>query len=136
MEVNTDRLDPEFTAFFKFYADINKRTTFIPSILFSREGAVSRYLNLGAMLSYQLQKDGDVFLNGGLGLRTANNSQDLLVLTGLDWNTWRFGLAFDVNMGRVANNANGFGALELGVSKIIFIHKKPKISPILLCPRL
>ncbi len=133
---NLERLDPEFTAFVKFYSDINKRTTFIPAILFSREGAASRFLTLSGMLSYQLQKGKDIYLNGGLGLRTANNSQDLMVLTGIDWNLWRFGLAADFNMARVASTANGFGAIELGVSKIIFIHKKPKVSPVMLCPRL
>lgn len=131
-----DKLDPEFTAFVKFYTEINRQLTLIPTLLYSTEGIASHYLNMGAMMSYQLAKESDIYLNGGLGLRTANNSQDLLVLTGIDWKLWRFGLAFDTNMGRVANTANGFGALELGVSKIIFVHKKPKVSPVLLCPRL
>ncbi len=133
---NGDQLSPEFTAFFKYYAGINKRLNFIPGALFSWEGSASRYLNLTTMLSYLVNTEKEFYLNGGLGLRTANNSQDLLAMVGADYKTWRVGLSIDLNMGRVANTSNGFGAVELGVSKIINIHKKPEVSPVLLCPRL
>ena len=133
---NFDDLSPEFTAFLKFYTDINKRLSFIPGALFSIEGSASRYLNLTTMLSYLVNPEQEFYLNGGLGIRTANNSQDLLALVGADYKSWRVGLSFDVNLGRVANTANGFGAVELGVTKIFNIHKKPKVTPVLLCPRL
>lgn len=69
----------------------------------------------------------------GLGYRI----QDALeILSGFQYEGWSFDLAYDVTMSsaKVYNNYNG--AIELSASKIINIPHKPKVKPIIICPRL
>ncbi|MCO6460189.1 MAG: PorP/SprF family type IX secretion system membrane protein [Saprospiraceae bacterium] len=66
---------------------------------------------------------------GGLGYRFGDAIQ---ILLGMDIKSTRIGLAYDLT----TNAIKPTGALELAVSHIFMIYKKPKDNPIILCPRI
>lgn len=76
-----------------------------------------------------LNQEEEIVLNAGLGYRVGDA---MIVLAGMEYKTLRVGIAFD-------SNASGLGqgnAIEIGASYIIRIVKKPKVRPVLFCPRL
>ena len=65
----------------------------------------------------------------GLGYRFGDAIQ---VLAGMDIKNTRIGLAYDITV----NDIRPTGALEISVSHIFMIYKKPKDNPVILCPRI
>ena len=85
---------------------------------------------------YRVIPDKDIILNAGLGVRVADR-KSLMLLVGADIKDLTIGLGYDHHFGSAAGAiANGPGAVELSISKVFKIHKKPDPQPILLCPRL
>jgi type IX secretion system PorP/SprF family membrane protein len=106
-----------------------------PALYFSKMG--NNYnINLQTLSTISLSDKNSkapIAFKVGLGYRI----QDALeILAGFQYHGWNFDLAYDVTMSsaRVYNNYDG--AIELSASKIINIPHKPKIKPIIICPRL
>lgn len=74
-----------------------------------------------------------ITLNLGLGHRVGDAIQFLF---GTTYKGWDIGLAYDLTTSSANAYNNGFGGIELGVTRIISVEKKPKMVPALLCPRL
>lgn len=132
----SDRLDRDFTAFATYSTDINDRLTFRPGFVVNVEGQSAQFLNLQANFGYRVVEDKDILLNAGVGVRTLTDINSLILLVGADIKDLRIGLAYDHFFGAMATNAAGPGAVELSLSKVFKIYKKPDPQPILLCPRL
>lgn len=132
----TDRLDRDFTAFGMYHTELNDRLIFKPGFVLNVEGKASRYLNLQTNFSYLLIPQKDISLNAGVGTRILTDIKSLLVLVGADIKDLRIGLSYDHHFGPTAPTAGGAGAVELTLSKVFKIYKKPEPVPILLCPRL
>jgi type IX secretion system PorP/SprF family membrane protein len=82
-----------------------------------------------ANFGYKLNRKEDITVNFGMGYRLGDSG---IVTAGMDYKTLRVGLAYDVNLSSLGA-ANSF---ELGISYIIKIIKKPKVRPVIFCPRL
>lgn len=99
------------------------------------------YIKTASNLSLQLlgdtklsKKDADDFiLKLGLGYRVGDALQ---ILTGASYHNWNIGISYDLTLSEASEYTNYNGALELSIYKIILFNKKPKIKPIIFCPRL
>jgi len=90
-------------------------------------------LVINSIYNYKL-KPGDKFiLHGGLGLR---NVRAGLIYLGATISGIRVGVAYDVDIGASTLATNNHKSIELGVTYIGKIYKKPKPKPIIYCPRL
>ncbi len=129
-----DRRNVRTTGFLTFYNDIGDKFTFIPSIMFQNSGSSNELVlqTRGALL---LNEEKEISLTGGLGFRVVNAS-DLQVMVGMDYKDIRVGLAYDINLASFTPATNGSSGFELGVTYLGKIYKKPKIKPLLICPRL
>jgi len=74
-----------------------------------------------------------IVLNMGVGLRAGDAIQFLF---GTYFKGWDIGLAYDLTISDASAYNNGFGGIELGISRIINIEKKPERTPAIFCPRL
>lgn len=99
----------------------------IPSVLYQKIGPASE-LSVQGMLGYKLPEQ-DMILKGGLGYRLGDALQ---VLIGLDYKDLRVGASYDVTVSDLASPSNAF---ELGVAYIARIYKRPKVDPVIFCPR-
>ncbi len=131
-----DILGREFNAFLFYDTDLTDRLIWRPGFMVNVEGKDGRYLNAQSNFSYRLNPEKDIWLNAGLGARLLTDIKSLQFLLGSDFGDTSVGLAFDWHFGDILPTASGAGALELAVTRIIKIYKKPEPVPIMLCPRL
>lgn len=86
--------------------------------------------NLGygqARLGYMVNEEKQLRLVGGLGYRLGRAVQ---ILAGVDYQSWRFGIGYDLNTSPLVP-AQSF---EFGLSYIGKIYKRPKVKEVILCP--
>lgn len=101
-----------------------------PVLYFSSMGGAT---NIQAQLNSAFRLSESKAFTAGLGYRVGDAAQLLL---GMNFGLWKVGIGYDHTLSGAADANSGLGAFEVGISKIIFWNKKPKIDPILLCPRL
>jgi len=130
----TDRKDVRTTGFFTLYSDIGKRFTLIPSILF-QNSRTSNELVVQTRGSLLMNEEKEISVSAGLGVRVVN-AADLQLMVGMDIKDIRIGLAYDLNLASFTPATNGSSGFELGVTYLGKIYKKPKVKPLLICPRL
>ncbi len=130
----SDRKNVRSTAFLTFYSDISDKFTFIPSLLVQNSGSVTE-LAVQTRGSLLVDEEREISLTGGLGFRVVN-AADLQLMLGMDYKDIRIGIAYDINLASFTPATNGRSGFELGVTYLGKIYKKPKVKPLLICPRL
>ncbi|MDF1698719.1 MAG: PorP/SprF family type IX secretion system membrane protein [Saprospiraceae bacterium] len=81
---------------------------------------------------YRLKKKGDWSIISGLGFRVGDAAQ---LLAGAQYKDWVVALSYDYGVSELASEGIA-SAYELGVQKLFVFNKKPKVKPIIFCPRL
>lgn len=124
-------LPQRFVGHGEFNFDLDKKWTMSPSFLYQSISTQSE-ANVQAMAGYKLiaTKDKNVKLNFGLGYRMGRNAE---ILLGVDYDNFKVGFAWDANTSPVTSNFNG--GYEIAASYIGKIYKKPKVNPVIFCPR-
>ncbi len=114
---------------------ISKRLKFTPAFILMKQGpAWDR--GVSGTFGYLLKPEKGLVINGGLGLRVVN-AFALELLLGAEWKSFRFGASYDAQLsGDIATASNTVGGFELAISYIGKIYKKPKVKPLIICPRL
>ena len=79
------------------------------------------------------EKKHDSMVNAGVGYRWGDA---LKFFIGGRHNLWHVSAAWELPISPVRSFSNNDGAFEVGIYKIINIYKKPKVEPVVLCPRL
>lgn len=111
---------------------VNKRTYLEHGLYYySLDGASA--FNLNSRVNYQINPEKDLFLVGGIGTRSARAA---LFFAGVKTGPWRVGLAYDLDLSSAVEGSSGHKAIELGVTYLGIINKRPKPDPIIYCPRI
>lgn len=115
---------------FKFLA--SEGLALEPVIYFS---SMDKITNIQAQLNSTIliNAEKEMALTAGLGYRVGDAG---LILLGMNYGLWKVGLAYDMTLSSAKDATNSFGGFELGITRIIYRYKKPKINPVLLCPHL
>lgn len=121
-------LDPLISAFANYTFAINDVMRISPSLLYQSNGPAAELVVQGRV-GYALNKD--LAINGGLGMRMGDA---LLFLVGADYKQYQIGVSYDFTISDLTNA--GGGAFELALNYTGIIRKKPKVKPIIICPRL
>jgi len=127
-------LNRRFNAYVQYYVSLSDKVVFNPTALYMTTANSSQLL-LQGLFSIMVNPEKEFMLNGGVGLRF-NDSMDIPLFLGADWKDWRFGLSYDTNVTGLTQENSTFGALELGVTKLISWNKKATVNPKFVCPRL
>lgn len=127
--------DSELDILIRGFAELrvlmNKRMAFSPAVLYNKQGQASN-IEANAMIDYMVKPELGLIIRGGLGARLAD-AADAQFLLGADYKGFKMGMSFDLGISGVQGVDNAF---EIGLGYIHFIHKKPKVKPIIICPRL
>ncbi len=119
-----------------FYGEYHLQSTNLlaikPRIVYAR---MINFQNLFGQfnLEYRLNKKSSTILKGGIGYRADDALQ---FLAGIIYKGWDIGLAYDFTVSSAARHTNNYGGIEIGIKKILFSKKAPKIKPVVLCPKL
>jgi len=124
------RLDVRTTIYVLSQFQLKEKLTLLPSLLYSSQDKYREFV-IGSELRYQFEGQNAISnLYGGVFLRTGDA---FIFTTGLDYESWHFGLSYDVNYSELQTSSNRRGGLELSVT---YIFKKyiPNLSRYKICP--
>ncbi|MCB0688949.1 MAG: PorP/SprF family type IX secretion system membrane protein, partial [Saprospiraceae bacterium] len=123
----SSKLPMRIVGYGMYHLDLNEQIMVTPSILFQSLGSASEVAVQG-MLGYKIPAQNTV-LKGGLGYRLGDAAE---VLVGVDYKDLRVGASYDLTLSDLKAPHNAF---ELAVAYIIRIYKRPKVDPVIFCPR-
>lgn len=130
---------------------LSDRLAFAPTAFYSWQGQ-SQSINVQGNFAYHLnaekkqtgrrgakaaptgEKKDPILLLPGIGYRL-NDASAIQFMMGMEYKRWRVGLAYDFATSGYANQTRN-SAFEVAVQRIFTIEKKPKIKPIIFCPRI
>lgn len=111
---------------------MNKRSSLTSGLYYYSNKQASAII-ANSILNYKMKPGDKMILHGGLGVR---NARAALLYLGATVSGIRVGLAYDLDIGASTPATNNHKSIELGVTYIGKIYKKPKPKPIIYCPRL
>lgn len=123
----SSRLPMKIVGYGTYHLDLNDQLTVTPSVLFHSFGPASEVAVQG-LLGYKIPAQNTV-IKAGLGYRLGDAME---VLAGVDYKDLRVGASYDLTLSDLQSPHNAF---ELAVAYILRIYKRPKIDPVIFCPR-
>jgi len=130
-----DRLDKKgigLNGFGSYEMTMNKKASLTSGLYYYTNKKASALI-VNSIYNYKLKPGDKMILHGGLGLR---NIRAALIYLGATFNGIRVGIGYDLDIGASTPATNNHKSIELGVTYIGKIYKKPKPKPIIYCPRL
>jgi type IX secretion system PorP/SprF family membrane protein len=121
------------TGFATYDTELNKNTTLEPSLFVQSMGSTTQ-VSGNAMIGYKLKPENPIVIKGGLGYRTGTSSGQLLA--GAEVRGFTAGFSYDLPFTGYSQASGIQNAIELGITYVGIIYKKPKPKPIITCPRL
>ncbi len=110
-----------------YHWDVNEKFIVLPSVLYQSIGPASE-LSIQGMGGYKIPKE-SLVVKAGLGYRLGDA---LALLVGVDYKDLRVGASYDFTVSELSSPNNAF---EIGVAYIARIYKRPKVEPVIFCPR-
>ncbi|MEM9548181.1 MAG: PorP/SprF family type IX secretion system membrane protein [Bacteroidota bacterium] len=109
----------------------SRRMIWEPSAYYSSMPGASN-IQIQLRNQYLLKKKGETSIITGLGYRMGDSAQLLL---GMQYKSWTAVFSYDHGVSDLSSEGLAT-AYELGVQKLFIFNKKPKVTPIIYCPRL
>ena len=128
---NVNRIERRLNFYLETKMQAGKRFQLKPAVYYTLMGK-AQILQIQLNSATLLTKKGATLLTAGLGFRVNDAFQ---ILLGAIYKQWEFGLSYDMTVSTASEYTRSVGGLELGVKKYITKFKKPKVEPILICPR-
>ena len=110
---------------------INDQIIYEPAIYASFAGKAMD-LSGQFLVEYLLKDLEDSVLHFGVGYRLGDAIE---LMAGMHYKKWRVGLAYDLTVSSASAYNQHVGGFEIGIQRILVIHKRPKPDPVLFCPR-
>lgn len=124
----TDQLGAKIVAHANVDFDLNDKWTVTPHIFFQTlDGA--QEINIAAIAGYKLRDD--LVLQFGESYRIGDA---INTIVGLQYNSLRVGVSYDVNISKLQASTGNRGGLEFGVGYIFSIFSDPNVKPVIFCP--
>lgn len=115
----------------QFFVDVTDKWQIKPAFLFQSLSGANEIMIQG-LVGYHLNEKKDMTLNFGVGYRLRDATK---FIVGMDYKQFRAGFAYDLTISDLRDASSSANGLELGVSYIAKIFKKPNVKPVIFCPR-
>lgn len=125
------RLDPRINFQWNGIFELQEDWDLMPAALLSSQGKYKEFI-LGSSIRHILLEERGLFrtIYGGLFFRTRDAGY---LVAGMDYDQWRVGLSYDINISDLKTASNKRGGLEVSVVYILKTIKMPVIHKFL-CP--
>ncbi len=110
---------------------LTNKWTLTPQFLYTRMGPASEAA-LQAWGTYAWDPQRDINFRTGLGYRFGDAAE---VLVGVDYKDLRVGVSYDVNVSSLKDATKFRGGFEIALMYVGKIYKKPKVKPVIICPK-
>jgi len=124
-----NKLDMRFVGHGGVRIGVTEKVDVIPQILYMTQ-AGAQEINVGASLSFKVNEDVKVF--GGAYDRI---NDAVIVVAGIDYKRFRFGISYDVNTSSLTDASNGKGGFEISLGYTGCLGGFVLDKPIFFCPR-
>ncbi len=111
--------------------DVSSKATLSPRILYQNQAGASEIVPQ-LMLGYHLNPEKTTTFNIGAGYRVGDA---VIPMIGLDFQGFKVGVAYDVNVSDLSSSTNNRGGWEIAASYTAKVYKNPVVKPVLFCPR-
>lgn len=130
-------VDPRISLHSSYYYKMNDRIYIQPEIVTSFSGKAYNIMPQFKIF-YKLKKDQKKkIFNDKIYFGTGYRLDDALqLMLGFNYKGYDFGISYDITVSSAAQFNNHKGGFEIGVFKIFNILKRPKVKPVMFCPRL
>ncbi len=112
--------------------DIDTRLSVVPSFFFYSLGPANAF-NANTHVWYKVNPEKDFKAGLGLGMR---NARDVLFFLGAQFGDYRAGIAYDMPISDKTIATGPVSGFEICITYLGKIYKKPKVEPVVFCPRL
>jgi type IX secretion system PorP/SprF family membrane protein len=126
-------LPARYSAFGQYVVKINKTMTIEPAF-FTQFRRDASEVTANTLVGIKIKEESDTVLKLGLGARTGTLSGQFLA--GLEHNGWKAGFSFDLPVDGYSKAPGLDNAFEICIGYLGIIKKKPKLTPVMVCPRL
>ena len=125
------RLDQRFTGHAEVQYPVAKKWDVIPSALYMRQGTFQEII-IGGSAKYIKNPSPSYYraFYAGIWARTQDAG---FVSLGMDYDTWKFGLSYDINLSNLVPASNYRGGFEVAVIYILKRYKQKEIKHVI-CP--
>lgn len=117
------RLYAKSNSFFSLRYPVNQKVAAHADVMYERQGPFHETV-LAARASYLLNPADNVNLYAGVSARLKDA---FIILLGMDYKNYKFGLAYDINTSKFQAATNRRGAIEVGL--IYIFRKNPVFTP-------
>ena len=114
-------------------AQLTDKLDLTPAFIARFFGPASEY-GFQAIMGYKLSEKANMAVRFGAGYRLTGGDAAELFL-GVDMDGWRIMGAYDLNTSDLSTVSGGKGGFELAAQRIFTFYKKPKPTPVFLCPK-
>ena len=110
---------------------VNKKVSFEPAMFFQSKSSAFE-LSVQGLAGYMLNPKKNLKVNAGLGYRVGDAFQFLF---GAEYGDFVGGISFDATASSFQGAPSFQNGFEIGIGYIAKIYKKPKVKPVIICPR-
>lgn len=111
---------------------VNDKISIQPAVLFQHQKPFSEFA-VQSLVGLVFNEKKNIKINPGLGYRFGDALEFLFIM---DFGKFKFGAAFDLTTSGYKSSEGKQNAFELGLTYTTTIIKKPKVKPVIFCPRL
>jgi len=115
------------------YTHANSKRSYLTHRVFYYTQDGGSAINANSRYHYKVNPEKDLYIYGGLGTRVFRSA---LLFAGIQTGPWRAGLSYDLDLDSSIEATEMHQALEIGVTYLGIINKRPKVDPIIYCPRI
>ena len=130
-------IEPRITLHSNYYYKVNDRIYIQPEIVASFSGKayniMPQFKTFYKLKKNERKKEFNDKIYFGVGYRLEDALQ---LMIGFNYKGYDFGFSYDITVSSAAKFNNNKGGLEIGVFKIFNVLKRPKVKPVMFCPRL
>ena len=129
---SADVLPTRITGYVASEFFLSKSISIQPTAYFQYQSPFSE-IALQTLVGIELKPEKNIKINPGLGYRIGDAVEFLFVM---DFGKFKGGVSFDLTTSKYKSGKGIQNGLEFGLSYTTTIIKKPKVKPVIFCPRL
>ena len=115
---------------------LNEKVTLLPGFLYARQSKAQEF-NIGSNVAYKLKDIPMLSVSAFFGgWFRASGSDAVILVSGIEYNNYKFGLSYDINVSALRNTSKHRGALEFSLIYTLFTNPQVEVKKSVPCKRL
>jgi len=133
---DNNRLNSKFSFNVGAAYALNEKVTLLPGFLYARQSKALEF-NIGSNIAYQLKSIPLLNISALFGAWfRASGSDAMILVSGIEYNNYKFGLSYDFNVSSLRKTSKHRGAVEFSLIYTLFTNPQVGVKKSVPCKRL